>query len=84
MTTLHMKDNACSEHVTVHPVIRAPFLLYSGELASIVAFDKRQLWTVFFAADVRTPCWVVSRGSLYLRMSVKDFEYYFGKYEVIS
>lgn len=89
--TLTLNPNtSCSEHITIHPIRSDDWYLIPHNLSeeeakqhkSILHFDTRHKWDAYYYKFADCEGWVVERKELYLRMRKKDFERFFGKYEV--
>ena len=91
--TLRLQSNACTEPISVHPIQSGIWNLvpadegkenYRHSFISLIVFDKRQVWSVYFWNFGERKGWDVERKGLCLRMPEKDFEKFFGKYEIIK
>ena len=77
----------------IHPVKSGTWYLIPADLTSeeqnyqyyatsLVTFDTRQLWNVYYFRFAHGSGWIAERNGLYLRMPERHFEKYFGKYEI--
>ena len=91
--TLRIQANWCTESIKIHPIGSGSWCLCPEDIndeqerirfTSLIKFDGRQTWEVYYFGFADGCGWVVQRNGLYLRMPVRDFEYFFGKYEVIK
>ena len=92
--TLQIQANCCTDSIRIHPISSGTWSLYPTEydeqngriynFASLIPFDGRQLWDVYYFKFADCRGWVVERNGLYLRMPEKDFERFFGKYEILE
>ena len=86
---LKIGQNGCTKEVEIHPVRSDVWHMYPVDVddntkanyATLIIFDKRQVWHAYYYSDV-APGWVVVRKGLHLKMTGHDFERFFGKYEV--
>lgn len=92
---LQLKGNCCTDPIKIHPFRSGTWFLIPTELTerqkthqydytSLIPFDGRQVWEVYYFNFGDDGGWVVQRKGLYLRMPEKDFERFFGKYEIIE
>lgn len=93
--TLRYNEGTCTETIKIHPVECGtwhliPETIYEDQgknvynYVSLISFDTRQTWEVYGYMEYGTKRWVVQKNGLYLRMPDKDFESFFGKYELIE
>lgn len=93
--TLQIQGNCCTEPMKVHPVNSGTWYLIPADLTdeqkkhqynatSLIPFDGRQIWEVYYFRFGDGSGWVAERNGLYLRMPEKDFERFFGKYEILE
>ena len=86
--TLMLRGNCCTDQVKIKPVYSGTWYLVpeedtgKGRHVSLIRFDGRQVWEAYFYRFVDEEGWVLQRNGMYLRMPVKDFEGFFGKYEI--
>ena len=90
---LQIGSNGCTEPIKVHPVKAGAWNVTSTDLTdeerlhwydyvSLIFFDKRQIWEVYYFRSASGRGWVARRSGMYLRMTEKDFEKFFGKYKI--
>ena len=90
---LKLKSNGCTEHIRIHPIKSGSWFLVPINMTekeknsqylctSIIIFDIRQIWDVYYSKFEDGAVWVVERRGLYLRMRDKDFIYFFGEYKI--
>lgn len=93
--TLQIQANNCTDTIKMHPINSGDWFLIPTDLTeqqkrhqyhatSLIAFDGRQVWEVYYFRFGDGSGWVVQRKGLYLRMPEKDFERFFGKYEILE
>ena len=89
--TLKLGDNFCTNAIKIRPIKQGTWNLFPLHTygvvdinhAAVVYFDIRQQWTVYYYRFADTQGWCVERKGLLLRMPEKDFEAFFGKYEIL-
>ncbi len=90
---LKIGANSCTEPIKIHPLGSDTWCLVPEDAdshrekidyASLISFRKRQVWEVYYYRFADCQGWCVERPGLYLRMPEKDFEKFFGKYEIIE
>ena len=92
---LQLKENFCTDPIKIHPIRSGHWFLIPDNLTdcqkshqydytSLIPFDGRQNWEVYYFCMGNEGGWVVQGKGLYLRMPEKDFERFFGKYEIIG
>ena len=93
--TLQIQGNSCTEPMKIHPINSGTWYLIPDNLTdsqkshqydytSLIHFDGRQNWEVYYFCMGNEGGWVVQGKGLYLRMPEKDFERFFGKYEILE
>lgn len=87
---LHVGANCCTETVKIHPICQDTWHLVPPDVeerkyryTTLISFDRRQTWEVYYFKFADCSGWVAERNGLYLRMPEKDFERFFGKYEIV-
>lgn len=91
--TLQLKANDCTDYIKIHPVRSGYWFLIPTDLTeqqklhqshatSLIPFDGRQIWNAYYFRFDNGSGWCVDRKGLYLRMPEKDFERFFGKYDI--
>ncbi len=91
---LRLNNNNCTDRIRVHPVASGTWYLIPTDLTdeqkkhqynvtSLIPFDGRQIWEVYYFRFGDGSGWVAERNGLYLRMPEKDFGKFFGKYRIV-
>lgn len=91
---LRLDNNNCTDRIKVHPIMSGDWFLIPPKLTSgqkqhqydfttLIAFDGRQIWEVYYYDCRDGGMWVAERKGMYLRMPAKDFERFFGKYKIL-
>lgn len=91
---LRLGNNDCTDRIKVHPVMSGDWFLippdltngqkqHQYEFTTLIAFDGRQVWEVYYYACRDGGMWVAERKGMYLRMPAKDFERFFGRYRIL-
>jgi len=89
---LKLNNSDCTDSMKVHPVRSGNWFLVPQELTAkqkqhdfitLIGFDKRQVWEVYYCDYCDGGMWVAERHDMYLRMPAKDFEKFFGKYKIL-
>lgn len=86
--TLALQGNCCTEPMRVKPLHSGTWYLVpetdtgKGRHVSLIRFDGRQTWEAYCYRFADEEGWVVEKPGLYLRMPVKDFEEFFGRWEI--
>ena len=92
---LLLKENFCTDPIKIHPIQSGTWFLIPPDLnesqkmhqydyTTLIHFDGRQIWEVYYFNFGDDGGWVVQKNGLYLRMPEKDFEKYFGRYEFVK
>ena len=87
---LQIGSNGCTEPIKIHPAktgstdLTDEERLHWYDYVSLIFFTKRQIWEVYYfrSASGIGSGWVARRSGMYLRMTEKDFEEFFGKYKI--
>ena len=91
---LKLNNSDCTDKIKVHPVMSGVWYLVPPELTNgqkqhqydfttLISFDGRQVWEVYYYDCRDGGMWVAERNGMYLRMPAKDFERFFGKYKIL-
>ena len=93
--TLQIQANNYTDTIEIRPICGGDWFLIPTDLTeqqnryqhyatSQIGFDGRQVWRVYYFRFGDGSGWVVRRKGLILRMPEKDFEHFFGKYEILE
>ena len=98
--TLQLKSNHCTESIFIHPVRSGTLILYSKEdenedkLGSLINLHRNQMWEAYYFKFAPNTCcgpkeykgWDLTndKKGICLRLCEKEFERYFGKYEILE
>ena len=84
---LKLNNTGCTNSIKMHPIHSGTWCLCpigmaerNHHYASLISFDKRQMWDVYYSGVENFGVWIVERNGLYLRMPEKDFERFFWCY----
>ena len=92
---LQIGSNGCTEPIKVHPIKAGAWnviltdltdeeQLHRYDYVSFIFFNKLQIWEIYYFRFINGSGggWVARRSGMYLRMTEKDFEKFFGKYKI--
>ena len=90
--TLEVGKNWCTQSIKIHPIHSGTWALvpldiakeYSYGMTSLILFNKKQIWEVYYFMFADEQGWVLERSGMYLRMKDEDFEKFFGKFNIVT